>query len=71
MKVIERVLDSVIRSEVDINSMQFGFMPGRHYRCNLHYMPVTRETPRHKHKPLYFAFVNLEKAFDRIPKKVL
>ena len=29
MKIIERVLDSVIRSQVDIDSMQFGFMPGR------------------------------------------
>ena len=26
MKIIEIVLDSVIRSQVDINSMQFGFM---------------------------------------------
>ena len=25
--IIERVLDSVIRSQVDIDSMQFGFMP--------------------------------------------
>ena len=29
MKIIERVLDSVIRSQVDINSIQFGFMPGQ------------------------------------------
>ena len=29
MRIIERVLDSVIRSQVDIDSMQFGFMPGR------------------------------------------
>ena len=29
MKIIERVLDSVIRPQVDIDSMQFGFMPGR------------------------------------------
>ena len=26
MKIIETVLDSVIRSQVDIDSMQFGFM---------------------------------------------
>ena len=28
VKIIERVLDSVIMSHVDINSMQFGVMPG-------------------------------------------
>ena len=33
-----------------------------HYRYNLN---------PGKHKPLYFAFVNLEKAFDRVPRKVL
>ena len=27
MKIIEKVLDSVIRFQVDIDSMQFGFMP--------------------------------------------
>ena len=29
MKIIERVLYSVIRSQIDISSMQFSFMPGR------------------------------------------
>ena len=45
MKIIERVLDLVIRSQVDIDSMQFGFRLG-HYRCNLHCTLVTRETSR-------------------------
>ena len=29
MKVLERVLESLIDSQVDINSMQFDFMSGR------------------------------------------
>ena len=29
MKITERVLDSVIKSQVDTDSMQFGFMPGQ------------------------------------------
>ena len=29
MKVLERVLESLIRSQVDINNIQFGFMPVR------------------------------------------
>ena len=40
MKITERVFDSVIRSQADINSKKFGFMSG----CNLHSTPVTRET---------------------------
>ena len=45
MKIIERVLDLVIRSQVDIDSIQFGFRLG-HYRCNLHSTLVIRETSR-------------------------
>ena len=29
MKILERVLESLVRSQVDISDMQFGFMPGR------------------------------------------
>ena len=29
MKIIERVIESVIRSQIEIDDMQFGFMPGR------------------------------------------
>ena len=29
MEVLECVLERLIRSQVDINNLQFGFMPGR------------------------------------------
>ena len=29
LKVIERVLEQVLRDTVDVNKMQFGFVPGR------------------------------------------
>jgi len=29
MKVMERVLESIIKTQVDIDSVQFGFMPAR------------------------------------------
>lgn len=28
-KVLERILDSIIREQIDIDSLQYGFMPGR------------------------------------------
>ena len=70
-KIIERVLDSVIRSQVDINSMQFGFMPGRGTTDAIFFLHQLQEKHLGEHKPLYFTFVNLEKAFDRVPRKVL
>ena len=29
MKVVERIMDKLIRQSVNIHEMQFGFMPGR------------------------------------------
>ena len=71
MKIIERVLDSVIRSQVDIDSMQFGFIPGRGITDAIFILRQLQEKHLGKHKPLYFDFVALEKAFDRVPRKVL
>ena len=71
MKIIERVLDSVIRSQVDIDSMQFEFMPGRGTTDAIFILRQLQEKHLGKHKPLYFDFVALEKAFDRVPRKVL
>ena len=67
MKIIERVLHSVIRSQVKIDSMQFGFMPGQGTTDAIFILHQLQEKHLGKHKPLYFAFVDLEKAFDRVP----
>ena len=71
MKIIERVLDSMIRSQVDIGSMQLGFIPGWGTTDAIFILRRLQEKYIGKHKPLYFAFVDLEKAFDCVPRKVL
>ena len=71
MMIIERVLDSMIRSQGDIDSMQFGFMSGRDTTDAIFIIRQLQEKHLGKHKPLYFAFVDLEKAFDCVPRKVL
>ena len=71
IKIIERVLDSVIRSQVDIDSMQFGFMLGRGTTDAIFILRQLQENHLGKQKPLYFAFVDLEKSLDRVPRKVL
>ena len=71
MKIIDRVLDSVIRSEVDINSMQFRFTQGQGTTDAIFILRQLQEKHLGKHKPLYFAFVDLEKAFHCVSRKVL
>ena len=71
MKLLERVLDSSIRSMVDIDEMQFGFVPGRGTTDAIFIARQLQEKYIAAKKPLYFAFVDLEKAFDRVPREVL
>ena len=71
LKVLERIIDSFIRDIVDIDDMQFGFMPGRGTTDAIFIVRQIQEAYIRKNRNLFFAFVDLEKAFDRVPRKVL
>ena len=43
MKVLERVLESLIRSQVDINDMQFGFIPGSSTTAAIYFLQQMQE----------------------------
>ena len=51
--------------------MQFTFMPGLGTMDRIFILCQLQKKPLGKHKPLYFAFVDLEKAFDCVPRKIL
>ena len=71
MKILEHVLNSIIRDQVSIDNMQFGFMPGRGTTDAIFILRQLQEKYLLKKKNIYFAFVDLEKAFDRVPRKIL
>ena len=71
MKVLERIIETLIRKTVDIDAMQFGFCPGRGTTDAIFILRQVQEKLLAKGKTIYFAFVDLEKAFDRVPRKVL
>ena len=64
MKIVERVLERRIRELVNIDSMQFGSMPGRGTTDVLFVVRRMEEEYRNKKKKLYLHFVDIEKAFD-------
>ena len=71
MKVLERVLEKRIRCQVSIDNMQFGFMPGKGTTDAIFIMRQVQEKHQAKKKTMYYyAFVDLEKAFDRVPREV-
>ena len=77
MKVIESLAGSVIRDKVDIDEMQYAYVTERGTldpifiirQLQETYLPMTDLYGRNA--TLYFAFVDLEKAFDRVPRDVL
>ena len=70
-KMFERILDKIIRQRVNIDEMQYGFMPGRGTTDAIFILRQLQERYLQKNKILYFVFVDLEKAFDRVPRQVL
>ena len=71
MKVLERVVESLIRQRVEIDEMQCGFMSGRGTTDAIFIVRQLQEKHLTANKPLYMAFVDLEKAFDRVPQDVI
>ena len=68
MKVLERVLEARVRRRVNIDDMQFGFRPGRGTTDAIFIIRQIQEQFLAKKRELWFAFVDLEKAFDRVPR---
>ena len=66
MKVLEHVVEGLIRQRVEIDEMQCGFMSGHGTTNAIFNLRQLQEKHLAANKPLYMAFANLEKAFDNV-----
>jgi len=71
MKILERVVEARVRRIVKIDDMQFGFMAGKGTTDAIFIVRQLQEKYLAKKKDLWMAFVDLEKAFDRVPREVV
>jgi len=60
-----------IRQQIDIDDMQFGFVKGKGTTGAIFIVRQMQEKFIAKGKKPYFGFLDLEKAFDRIPREVI
>ena len=70
MKVLDRIVDR-LRQFVSIDDSQFGFVPGRGTTDAFFVEKQLQEKYLAANKRLYMAFVDLEKAFDGVPRKII
>ena len=71
LKILERVVEVRVRKIVKIDDLQFGFMPGKGTTDAIFIVRQLQEKFLAKEKDLWMAFVDLEKAFDRVPREVV
>jgi len=64
-------LEHRIRQQIEIDDKHFGFMKGKETTDAIFMAIQMQENFRVKGKELYFRFVGLEKAFDRVPREVI
>ena len=64
-------MDSLIRQLVSIHNSQFSFVPGRGTTDAIFVVRQLQEKYLAANKRLYMPFVDLEKASDRVPWKVI
>ena len=71
MKIWERVIEARIRNRVEISRKQYGFMPGKGTTDAMFALRMLMKKYRKVQRELHYVFVDIEKAYDRVPREVL
>ncbi|GJS91806.1 retrovirus-related pol polyprotein LINE-1, partial [Tanacetum coccineum] len=71
MKLWERVIERRLRRETRVSENQFGFMPRRSTTEAIHLLRSLIEKYRERQRDLHIAFLDLEKAYDSVPRELV
>ena len=71
MKVWERIIKARLRDRVEISKQQYGFMPGKGTIDAMFALRMLIEKHREGQRELHCVFVDLEKAYNRVPREEL
>jgi len=71
MKLWERVIERMLRKDASTSENQFSFMPGKSTIEVTYLLRKLIGLYRDRKVDLYIVFIDLEKAYDRVPHEVL
>ena len=71
MKVIKNIFERKLRKVLELDEMHMGFIPGRGTTDTIFIIRQLVEKYEVAGRNLYMIFVDLEKAFDRVPREVI
>ena len=71
MKVWKRIIEAVLWHRVEISEEQYGFTPGKRTTDAMFALRMLMEKYREGQRELHCVFVDLEKAYDRVPQEEL
>ena len=71
MKVWERIIEARLRDREEISKQQYEFMPGKGTTDAMFALRMLMEKYREGQRELHCVFVDLEKAYNRVPREEL
>ena len=71
MKIWERIIEVRLRDRVETSKQQYGFIPGKGTNDAMLALRMLMKKYREVQRELYCVFVDLEKAYDRVPREEL
>ena len=71
MKVWEGINEARLRDSVEISKQQYRFMPGKGTTDDMFALRMLMEKYREGQRELHCVFVDVEKAYDKVPREEL